>query len=154
MGERGVKYFFPNVIIRGDVLQVLNRYCTVIYYPLDGERNNGFHISDIPDIKGKKQHFVFINTAQSIEKQVFTAAHELCHVWNIEKRVIEKLGIDIDKLNNQGFNSMEERIANRFAAELLMPEAEFRAQFEHEINELQMTKQGIPLTKFLRVVAF
>ena len=44
---------FPNLLLREDVLELLDRYCTVIYYPLlDEKENNGFHITGILDIKG------------------------------------------------------------------------------------------------------
>ena len=109
---------FPNTILRDDVLKILEQYCTVVFYPFENEKNNGFHITGIPDRKGTEQHFVFINTAQSEEKQVFTAAHELGHVWEVDKKVEEETGA---KLSPQ----MRECVINRFAAELLMPEDHF-----------------------------
>ena len=109
---------FPNTVLRDDVLEILGLYCTVVFYPLENEKNNGFHITGIPNRKGIEQHFVFINTAQSAEKQVFTAAHELGHVWAVDRQ--------IEMEANVSFNSQErECVINRFAAELLMPEEHF-----------------------------
>lgn len=52
-----------------------------------------------------------INTNNTIEKQVYIAAHELGHVWKIDEKVLAKCDGNIDS----------EAIINRFAAELLMP---------------------------------
>ena len=80
---------FPNVIIKDNILNILDLFCTVLYYPLEDEKNNGFHLTGLPNRKGQEQHFVFINTAQSLEKQVFTAAHELGHIWEVDEHIIE-----------------------------------------------------------------
>jgi hypothetical protein len=42
-----LKTKFPNSLLRTDVLDLLDIYCTVIYYPLENESNNGFHITGI-----------------------------------------------------------------------------------------------------------
>lgn len=68
---------FPNPILRSDVLELLDVYCTVVYYPKENESNNGFHVTGILDRLGNEKHFVYINTNQTIDKQIFTAAHEL-----------------------------------------------------------------------------
>ena len=40
-----LRNIFPNRLLREDVLDLLDRYCTVVYYPLEEEeRNNGFCI--------------------------------------------------------------------------------------------------------------
>lgn len=157
--DEKLNVLFPNIILRSDVLQILDRYCTVIYYPLPDEGNNGFHISNIPDLKGENQHFVYINTAQSLEKQVFTAAHELGHAWDVDKFVIKSFEKNhIERIKQQekkyGTDGLEERIVNRFAAEMLMPEEVFRTQYENELNKIEKSDKGIPLSKFLKVVAF
>ena len=44
-----LRNIFPNRLLREDVLDLLDRYCTVVYYPLEEEeRNNGFRIKEIP----------------------------------------------------------------------------------------------------------
>lgn len=55
MQQDEIQALFPNQVLRDDVLELLNRYCTVVYYPLEDENNNGFHITDIPDKNGKLQ---------------------------------------------------------------------------------------------------
>ncbi len=116
---------FPNLLIKEDVLSILDKFCTVIYYPLYGERNNGFHIDNFPFPGEKTRNIVFINTAQTTEKQVFTAAHELGHIWNVDDKIIEKLHLKDSR-------EQREKIINRFAAILLMPEETFRNLYRLE----------------------
>ena len=152
-----INVLFPNVVLKSDVLQLLDRYCRVIYYPLENESNNGFHISTIVDSVGNKQHFVYINTAQSIEKQVFTAAHELGHAWKVEEYVLNKFDKGrVESLNEVGLehgaDDIKERVVNCFAAEVLMPEEVFRNRYENAISKVENNK-SIPLYSFLKIVA-
>lgn len=49
-----LRNIFPNRLLREDVLDLLDRYCTVVYYPLEEEeRNNGFRIKEIPFQTGR-----------------------------------------------------------------------------------------------------
>lgn len=105
--------------LREDAFEVLNRYCTVIYYPIEDESNRGFHIREYLSHDGSDKDFVFINTSQTLEKQVFTAAHELGHIWKIDELIFQ----EFSGLNHD----LGEAIINRFAAELLMPETPFRS---------------------------
>lgn len=69
----------------------------------DGEDANGLHVQRV--VNGEEKHFVFINTNSTLEKQVYTAAHELGHVWEIDKKVlaemVEKSDCDSEKIINQ-----------------------------------------------------
>ena len=141
-----LKTDFPNSLLRADVLDLLDRYCTVIYYPLENESNNGFHITGILDKNGNEKHFVYINTNQTIDKQIFTAAHELGHIWEVDNYVIENLGGNIGEFNN-------EDIINRFAAELLMPKDVFLAVFNSEHQKYKSPDGRTLLTDFLKIVA-
>lgn len=138
-----LKSEFPNQLLREDTLALLDKYCTVIYYPLDHEENNGFHITGIPDNRGKEQHFVFINTAQTIEKQVFTAAHELGHTWKVDEIIEGRFGLAEDQ---------REQIVNRFAAELLIPEDIFNVSFKMEYNHYKNEHGRITVANMLRVI--
>lgn len=133
--EDKLRESFPNLLLREDVLALLNRYCIVIYFPLEGEQNNGFHIK-VPDKSGKEHHFVYINTAQTIEKQAFTAAHELGHIWKVDQFVAEKCGIELNE-------ELGEQIINRFAAELLIPRELFRALYIREYEKRQTPDRRI-----------
>lgn len=121
------KQEFPNVLLREETLKLLEQYCTIIYYPLEAEDNNGFHVDRIPTRAGELRHFVFINTAQTLEKQVFTAAHELGHIWGIDS-LAETCG-------QPDTEALREAMINRFAAELLMPEPYFTEKFVQECKE-------------------
>ena len=51
-----LRNIFPNRLLREDVLDLLDRYCTVVYYPLEEEeRNNGFRIKEIPFSDGRSR---------------------------------------------------------------------------------------------------
>lgn len=133
---------FPNVLLKEDVLNILEKFSTVIYYPLVGEKNNGFHIDDIPYVNERK-NLVFINTAQTIEKQVFTAAHELGHIWGVDEYVITKFGINDSR-------EQRERIINRFAAVLLMPMESFKSHYDNERNKY--SKGSISLLDMFKII--
>lgn len=136
---------FPNRLLREDVLDLLDKYCTVIYYPLESEENNGFHITGIPDSLGNERHFVFINTAQTIEKQVFTAAHELGHVWKVDDYVGSNCNLSLTE-------DLREQVINRFAAELLIPEEEFKKTFDLEVQKLKEDDGKITVANMLKVI--
>lgn len=139
-----VRTRFPNPLLREDVLALLNEYCTVVYYPLEGEKNNGFHIK-IPDASGAERHFVYINTAQTIEKQAFTAAHELGHIWRVDQVVAEQCGLPLNE-------ELGEQIINRFAAELLLPEELFRRLYAQEYKKWQSDNGRIAIRGMFKVI--
>lgn len=142
--QDNLKASFPNPLLREDVLALLDQYCTVVYFPLEDEENNGFHIK-IPDAYGKERHFVYINTAQTIEKQAFTAAHELGHIWKVDQLVAEQCGLSLDE-------ELGEQIINRFAAELLIPEEWFRQLYVQEYQKWQTADRRIVIRDMLKVI--
>lgn len=105
-----------NEIVRDDVFSVLDSHCLILYYPLPEDDINGYHINRM--INDKPQEFVFINTANTTEKQVFAAAHELGHVLKVDEKIIKEFDLNSS-------TELSEKIINRFAAELLMPEKIF-----------------------------
>ena len=117
-----------NAVLREDILPLLDRYCTVVYYPKEDKKNNGFHTSY--PFHGETIHFVYINTAQYKEKQIFTAAHELGHIWEVDKIIQEKWKISLNA-------DYSERLMNRFAAELLMPDYIFEAFAKQAIEAVK-----------------
>lgn len=137
---------YPNTILRKDVLEILDIYCTVLYFPVE-DKNNGFHLTGIPDQNGKDEHIVFINTQQTMEKQVFTAAHELGHVWEIDEYIARKCRLSLTEDDNS------ERIINRFAAELLMPQEEFQRIFSTLFLEYKREDDTITIINLLKLVA-
>lgn len=142
--EENLHSMFPNRLLREDVLDLLDRYCTVVCYPLKGEENNGFRVKAIPFSDGSYHDFVFINTAQTPEKQAFTAAHELGHIWNVDRYVIEHCGISAE---------LSEAVINRFAAVLLMPKEEFRAAVRLQLSGyINFEKKSITYTNLIKVI--
>ena len=53
-----------NTAIRDSIFSILENHCTVIYYPMENEKNRGFHIKKI--VKDNLEDFVYINTAKPI----------------------------------------------------------------------------------------
>ncbi len=137
-------YLIDNEVLRDYTFEILEKHCVVLYYPLEGEKSNGFHTKKI--VKDELKDFVYINTAKPVELQVFTAAHELGHVWNVAKKVWDALGYK-DTLEEE----MEESITNRFAAELLMPEAAFIKMFYQKKDEMGLEGNTITADDLLRI---
>ena len=118
-----------NKIVRDDVFSVLDSHCIILYYPLPEDDINGYHINRM--INDKPQEFVFINTANTTEKQVFAAAHELGHVLKVDEKIIKEFDLNSS-------TEISEKIINRFAAELLMPEKIFVDKADNILKTLNV----------------
>ena len=138
-------YVLNNMIIKDDIFGILEKHCTVVYYPIENEINCGFHTKRF--VKDKLEDFVYINTAKTVAEQVFAAAHELGHVWGVATQVWELAG-------EQGTleSKTEERIINRFAAELLMPTKEFRKTFLAHMEKLGLDTNKLRLVDLIRIM--
>lgn len=110
--EKLVAYSKLNDVIGAQIFSILERESKVLYYPLDDPEVWGFSET----IKGKS--FVCINTSLPFDKQVFSAAHELYHVWFGANGDIM---LSKDK-REPDCDSEVEWMANRFAAEFLINE--------------------------------
>lgn len=123
-----------NEIIRDDVFSILQDCnCNVLYYPLEGEEIDGCDGCHLEKpVNGHMEQFVFINTNNTRERQAFSAAHELGHIWKVDERIREMYPEkQIDT----------ESVINRFAAELLMPTKYFQDEVQ---NYLQTQKYQGP----------
>lgn len=140
-------YVLNNMIIKDDIFGILEKHCTVVYYPTDNEINCGFHTKRF--VKDKLEDFVYINTAKTIAEQVFAAAHELGHVWGVATQIWEQAG-EAGKLESHD----EEIIINRFAAELLMPTEEFKKTFLAHIKKLDLNPNKLGIVDLIRVMVF
>ena len=137
-------FFGVNIVIRDDVFSILGKKAIVVFFPLEQEENDGFHVKRT--VNGEPSDFVFINTAKSVEKQVFTAAHELGHRLEIEKYIIDICpDFDIEKY--------KENVVNRFAAMLLVPEDEFKKSVSAKLVELK-NDAGVNLLNSTIVIPF
>lgn len=110
--EKGI----VNPIVRDDVFAILEKECHVLYFVLDDEVD-GCHICK--PVNGEMEQFVYINTFKVLQEQVWTAAHELGHVWRVDQYVKNHV-VDCD--------AETEELVGRFAAEFLLPEQIFRRE--------------------------
>ena len=143
MQKHKLKTQFPNELLREDVLDLLDMFSTVVYYPLD-DNNCGFHTKNMPLKKSQDKDFVYINTAKTKDEQNFTAAHELGHIWEADNYVISELGLDAD-------DTQKEAIINRFAAILLMPEDSFKKIAFEGLGKLVKDSNKILLDDFIKL---
>lgn len=136
------EYNIINPVIKDEIFNILGKLCIVLRYPLDDDEDaNGLHVKR--HINGEIRHFVFINTNSTLEKQIYTAAHELGHIWDIDKKVIAETGeCDYDS----------ETIINRFAAELLMPERHFVKLVRLKCEELGLKNGEADIYYILRII--
>lgn len=134
-----------NEIVRDDVFSILDSHCIILYYPLEDENINGYHISR--RINDKINDFVFINTANTTEKQVFAAAHELGHILKVDKDIIKEFKLKTD-------SALSETIINRFAAELLMPQEIFEKKSNQILKALGVKGNKIHIDKMLKLIVY
>ncbi len=144
-----------NVVIRDDVFKILESHCKVIYYPLENEDINGFHVTRT--VCGESCHFVFINTWNTLERQVFTAAHELGHIWNAYSKIKVKfpeideyVRITVDEITQE---PPEEFVSNQFAAQLLLPKEQFISAVNEALEKLDYNGKTISKMNMLRLIA-
>lgn len=134
-----------NTAIRDSIFSILENHCTVIYYPMENEKNRGFHIKKI--VKDNLEDFVYINTAKPIAEQIFAAAHEFGHIWEVAEKVWKKIDY-----TGRPTEEEEEEITNRFAAELLMPTEAFRNVFFAHMDELGIKPGVVKPDDVVRVI--
>lgn len=136
-------------IIGEEIFEYLRKRSKIIFFPLAEEPDlDGFHTKRI--VNGKLVEFIFINTSKNIEKCIFCAAHELGHLFQIEKEV--KKNYDDIELSQETIDE----IMNRFAAELLMPTQLFRSELNKKLanNSDWSTKKQINLYNLLEIVIY
>lgn len=139
------KCIIKNVAIRDDIFSILEDNCTVVYYPLENEKNRGFHIKKI--VKNELEDFVYINTAKPIAEQIFAAAHELGHIFEVSEKVWKMM-----KYSGMPTEEDEENITNRFAAELLMPADVFKKSCLEHLKDLGIKSGKVKVEDLVRVM--
>lgn len=132
-----VEYCKLNDIIGAGIFSILEKDNKVLYYPLEDQKVWGF--SEL--IRGKS--FICINTSLPYDKQVFTAAHELYHVW---------FGNSGEVMTSEDTQEPDipddiELFANRFAAEFLVNEELLR----QEIRVFNIDEECIDIKDIVRL---
>lgn len=128
-------------ILRDGIFSLLEQYCTVLYYPQKDEENDGCHVKRL--VNNEIVSFVFINTHKSIEKQVFTATHELGHILELSEYL---------KKNCPDFKpEMDEIAMNKFAALLLMPEGIFAEELQNNLKNYSTEDEKITLDDLIKL---
>ncbi|GGX08599.1 ImmA/IrrE family metallo-endopeptidase [Undibacterium macrobrachii] len=94
--------------------------------PLKVEEFRGFAIVD------ELAPMIFVNHADAMGARLFTLIHELCHIW------IGQSGLSDGSTQTQ---RQEEILCNAVAAELLVPEQEFRSLW---IDQLENWQANLP----------
>lgn len=121
-----------NDIIGVQIFSILGLYARVIYYPLGSEAPWGFtRISGSRNDAGLEKPFVAINTSIPVDCQVFAAAHELYHIWYEKNPDI----LPPNLLDGED-KELNEKKANRFAAEFLVD----KAMLQQEIDTYKIKK--------------
>ncbi|MGN0506546.1 MAG: ImmA/IrrE family metallo-endopeptidase [Lachnospiraceae bacterium] len=107
---------------------------------------DGFSVEKVIDNEIKT--VVYINTAKNKEKQNFCAAHELGHRYRLDSRIK-------DEFPDEMYFPVED-IMNRFAAELMMPEMDFKKRgkrwFDEFLKKDRKGKKIIKLKDLLNIV--
>ncbi len=88
--------------------------------------NNNYRKLEVAEFRGfalvdSRAPLIFVNGQDSKSAQIFTLAHELAHIWVNESGVSNP---DF-RLGSSGQINPVERLCNRIAAEILLPEEDF-----------------------------
>lgn len=111
--------FNTNAPISDYIFNILENECILVEWPEDKQLDlDGLSTEKV--INGCLETIVYINSAKSKEKQNFCAAHELGHRHKLDILIRDAFPEDIYT------HSVIEDIMNRFAAELMMPEVDFK----------------------------
>ncbi|MCF0237033.1 MAG: ImmA/IrrE family metallo-endopeptidase [Sphaerochaetaceae bacterium] len=141
-----IKKYSENIILKTDVFNILKGLATVFFFPLK-DSNDGFHVVRV--INDTEKNYVYINSIKPLAKQIFVAAHEIGHILNLDGYYCKKKAIEsID-------DEHVEKLMNRFAAILLMPEIQFKAKIKEKFlgEKFEFSKEEDILQLF-RLIAF
>lgn len=136
------RYVGNGVIIQDDIFNIIKNYdrnVNLLFFPIPDDEICGF----ICNHKGKL--FIYVNTNLPLEKQIFTAAHELYHlIFNRDQLDDYHHLIKQDDLDG----TQEERTANLFAALLLVP----RTLLKEQIEILKVDTMNLELLDIIRLM--
>lgn len=104
--------FGSDIFIGSDIQQILAEQTNIIYQDIDDPNYSGASISY------KGNHFIALNTHQTLRARYYSAAHELWHL----SLDINLFGSEVTKKKiNQLRDFDSERAADHFAAAIMMP---------------------------------
>ncbi|WP_298830125.1 ImmA/IrrE family metallo-endopeptidase [uncultured Planococcus sp.] len=114
VNEQLGKLQMTNQILRENVFLLLQKETHFLQYPIEDDELCAFVC------KKRDKIFSYINSYIPQDKQIFAAAHELYHIWYEQERLDQ-----VEILNNSTLENeptiKSEKMANRFAAMLLVP---------------------------------
>lgn len=136
--------------IRESIFHILDELGTLILYPFEEEELWGIYVS-----KDEKNIFI-LNSAMTLEKMIFAAAHEIAHSLDIAKVSFEIITADLitEYTNHFQFGDVlkrAERIANRFAAELLIDESLLLSKLDSYRKRYSSFVQAVLLSDYFLV---
>lgn len=135
------KRILTSPLIKDDIFKILEEHCTVLYFPQENEENDGCHVKRL--VKNQPCNFVYINTHKAIEKQIFTAAHELGHILDLDLFL---------KTHCQDYCAeLEEAAMSQFAALVLMPNDVFIEQVKDNFNSYAVKSDMITLDALMKL---
>jgi len=144
--ERRKLGFIGETPIANDIFTILeNTGILLLEYPIESDSEKpAFSAALMYSTEGDKELvFIGLNTADFFDKQVFAIAHELYHFYT-------RTGSHLSRLSEEE-NSLVEVLANRFAAEFLLPE---RTLESIVINEFKTSSlQQVQIKTLLRFIA-
>lgn len=109
--------FIGETPIANDIFTILNQLEIILLeYPIDSDGDRpAFSAAIMYSEEGNKTlTFIGLNTADYFDKQIFAIAHELYHFYT-------KSGSHLSRIEDDEKNTLIEAMANRFAAEFLLP---------------------------------
>lgn len=136
------KYAGEGVIIQDDIFNIITNYCPetkLLMFPIKDNEIGGF----VCNYKG--EIFMYINTYLPLEKQIFTAAHELYHL-KYNRSQLDKYYSHLIK-SSELEEDIEEK-ANLFAALLLVP----TNSLEKQIRILKIKEDQISLFHMIKLM--
>lgn len=143
--KRRVLGFVGETPIAGDIFTILERMNIILLeFPIQSNDNtSAFSAAMIySNEDGEELVFIGLNTADYFDKQIFAIAHELYHFYT-------KTGSHLSRADEE--TDLIEAMANRFAAEFLLPETVLKSIVLNEFKRSSL--QEIPMKTLLRFIA-
>lgn len=114
--------------LKDEIFELLEKVGTLIFYPFEEKSLWGIYV-----LKNEKHYFI-INSAITLEKQIFAGAHELAHSLDLAKVKFKMVTANLmtEYTNHEEFGEELQKadaIANRFAAELLVGKKQLQEKF-------------------------